>query len=347
MATQNKMERLGGSTVASTRPSWWRRSQDSRTAYAYLLPAGIVMTIITLFPLLFQVWMSFTDYGLKNLRADSAPANFVGLQNYSDILTGNSIRANVPNFDFFRILFFNLWWAFSNVIFHVVLGVLIAVLLNVEGLWGKRFYRAVFILPVVIPPLIVGTVWKNIFDTDAGPINGLLRGIFGLFGVPGATFNIPWLENSAPDLGPLPLAYFALLTANIWLGWPLNSVVATGALQSIPKDLYEAATVDGATGSQQFFNITVPMLRTAMVPFAVFGFITTFNLFHLSYFMSQGGPFGKTELLVTQVFKIVNNGNPNYSIYGVAAAFSIYIFFILLILSLITNRIAKATAEAN
>ncbi len=346
MATENK---LGVVTTATTAPraSFWYRTRDTRSAYFYLIPAGVIMSVISLWPLLFQVYMSFTDYGLKNLKAGSPAPNFVGLENYINILNGDTIKANIPTFDFWRILFFNLWWALSNVVIHVVLGVLIAVLLNTEGLWGKKVYRAIYILPVVIPPLIVGTVWKNIFDNTNGAVNGLLKAIFGVFGVPGTTFDIPWLEQSQPDIGPLPLAYFALLTANVWLGWPLNSVVATGALQSIPKDLYEAATVDGATGSQQFFNITVPMLRPAMIPYAVFGFITTFNLFHLSYFMSEGKPFGKTELLVTQVFKMVNTGNPNYAIYGTAAAFSIYMFFILLALSLITNRITKATASAD
>lgn len=344
--TEKQVEQFPA-VVSAPRASFWQRTRDSRTAYLYLLPAGIIMTLISFWPMIFQVYLSFTDYGVKNLRVGSPAPNFIGLDNYINVLTGDAIKPYIPTFDFLRILLFDLWWALSNVVIHIVLGVLIAVLLNVEGLWGKRIYRAVYILPVVIPPLIVGTVWKNIFDTTYGPINGLLKVVFGIFGIPGTTFDVPWLENSAPDIGPLPLAYFALLTANVWLGWPLNSVVATGALQSIPKDLYEAATVDGANGTQQFFNITVPMLRTAMIPFAVYGFITTFNLFHLSYFMSQGGPFGKTELLVTQVFKIVNTSNTNYGIYGVAAAFSIYMFFILLVISLVTNRITKATAQAD
>ena len=89
---------------------------------------------------------------------------------------------------------------------------------------------------------------------------------------------------------PLPLAYFALLTANTWLGWPLNSVVATGALQSIPGELYEAAEMDGASAWQKFRNITVPFLRPAMIPYAVYGFVVTFNLFYLTYFMSGGEP---------------------------------------------------------
>jgi arabinogalactan oligomer/maltooligosaccharide transport system permease protein len=339
MATGN----IAAAPSAEKRPSFWQRTKDHRTAYMYILPAGIVMSIITLYPLLFQVYMSFTNFGLGNLKRNSDPATFVGIDNYVNILTGDTLKNVISNFDFLRLLTFNLWWAVSNVTIHVVLGVLIAVLLNVEGLWFKKIYRAVYILPVVIPAIIIGTVWKKIFDTTDGPINNVLRSILGIFGIPDASFNIPWLDNAQPDIGPLPLAYFALLTANIWLGWPLNSVVATGALQSIPKDLYEAATVDGATGRQQFFNVTVPMLRPAMLPFAIFGFITTFNLFHLSFFMSEGRPYGRTELLVTQAYRLVNDNK----LYGVAAAFAIYMFFILLILTLITNKLAKFTASAD
>jgi arabinogalactan oligomer / maltooligosaccharide transport system permease protein len=386
-----------GKTFAATsapveRTGFWQRSAESRNAYGFILPAGIIMTVITLYPLIYQVWMSFTDFTTTNLKVGSPAPNYVGFNNYTDILTGDRLSAIIPNFNFWYLLGFNLWWAFSNIIFHIILGVLIAVLLNVEGLWFKRIYRAIYILPVVIPAIIIGTVWKKIFDTSDGLINKTLGWIFGFgplpifvaaFGIgaliwaalsvesiqekrygkalyalavfipallllafwgswPSANVLVPWLDNTQPDFGPLPLAYFALLTANIWLGWPLNSVVATGALQSIPKDMYEAATVDGATSSQQFFAITVPFLRVAMIPFAMFGFITTFNLFHLSYFMSEGRPYGKTELLVTQAYKLVN-GN---FLYGMAAAFAIYMFFILLVISLVTNKITKATAEA-
>jgi arabinogalactan oligomer/maltooligosaccharide transport system permease protein len=296
------------------------------------------MGVITFYPLLFQVYMSFTDYGLKNLRVNSAAPSWVGLGNYLNVLENN---VPLSGFNFLGTLAFNLWWAISNVIIHVVLGVLVAVLLNTEGLWFKRIYRAIYVLPVVIPALIIATVWKNLWDADYGSINGLLSTIAGWFG--GQAVHIRWLESfdlPIPWL-PLPLSYFAMLVTNIWLGWPLNAVVATGALQSIPKELYEAAEIDGATSTQQFFNITVPMLRPAMLPFAIFGFITTFNLFHLSYFLSGGGPDHRTELLVTWAYRLVNEGK----VYGIASAFAVYEFFILLGLTLITNRIAKATAS--
>ena len=316
-----------------------RFTPDTRTAILYLLPAFLVMGVITFYPLLFQTWMSFTDFQLKNLSGKVAP-NLVGLDNYIQIIQS---KLNIPNFEFLRLLFFNLFWAFSNVIIHVVLGVAIALLLNVNGLRFKKIYRALFILPVIIPPIIVATVWRHLFDQDNGAINLILQGIGVLFKIPPDAFRIDWLGQVEDPIKfiPLPLAYFALLTANTWLGWPLNSVVATGALQSVPPDLYEAAEMDGANAWQRFKVVTLPFLRPAMLPYAIYGFVVTFNLFYLSFFMSGGGPFGRTELFVTEAYKLVND----FQLYGVAAAFSVILFFLLLGITLVTNRLARATAS--
>src|SRR5437660_1979037 len=110
------------------RRNWLRLSNP----YLYLIPAMLIMTVMTYYPMAYGLWMSTTDFSLKNLRVGSDPPNFLGLQNFIDILTGS---VAIPHFDFFYTLFFNLWWTFSNVSFHVVVGVLIAVLLNARGLW--------------------------------------------------------------------------------------------------------------------------------------------------------------------------------------------------------------------
>ncbi|HET9852493.1 MAG TPA: sugar ABC transporter permease [Candidatus Limnocylindrales bacterium] len=340
--------RLG--SLRGTRP---RGPKRQRAAYLYLVPAFAVMGLITIYPLLYQVYLSFTDTELKhlNIRLGLQP-DFVGLTNYGEII---SSALAIPNYDFLRLLIYNLWWAFSNVGIHLVLGVAIALLLNAKGLWFRKFYRAMFIIPVVIPPIIVATVWSHMFDREGGAINLLLSGIGGIFGIPAATFSIDWLRQVAPPLpgllpsipgGPdlsLPLSYYAMLITNSWLGWPLNAVVATGALQSVPNELYEAAEMDGATGWQKFRNVTLAYLRPAMLPYAIYGFVITFNLFHLAFFMSGGGPNGKTQLLVTQAYALVND----LKLYGVAAAFSVIMFFILLVITLITNRLTKATQSYN
>ncbi len=316
-----------------------RALSKSSTAYLYLIPAFIVMAIITFYPLGFQVWMSFTNYGLKNLRVGAPLPDFIGLANYIKILVAD--LPEIQNFSFVGMLGFNLWWTFSNVIVHVALGILIAVILNTEGLWFKGVYRALYILPIVIPSIIIANVWKNMYDPDYGAINQLLRALFTPFGAEPAAFSIRWFTQIDPPISFIPLtwSYYAMLITNIWLGWPFMTIVATGALQSIPKDLYEAADIDGATGPQQFWGITLPLLRPAIVPAAVLGIITTFNLFNIIYFMSGGGPIRKTEILLTTAYRLVNENR----LYGVAAAFCIYIFFVLLILTLLTNRVTRAT----
>jgi arabinogalactan oligomer/maltooligosaccharide transport system permease protein len=316
------------------------RRRRNRMPYVYLLPAFLVMGLITLYPLIYQVWMSFTDFGIQNLRAGSAAPDWVGVKNYVDVITS---QLSIPNYAFVRLLLYNLVWAFANVTIHVILGVGIALLVHTKGLWFKRFYRSLFILPVVIPPIIVATVWKNMFDADHGAINQLLAGVGGLVGLPASMFGADWLRQVEDPISfiPLPLAFYAMLITNTWLGWPLNAVVATGALQSIPGELYEAAEIDGASRWQQFRNVTLVFLRPAMVPYAIYGFVITFNLFHLAYFMSQGGPQGRTELLVTQAYRLVND----QQLYGVGASFAVIMFFILLAITLVTNKAAKATAS--
>lgn len=337
-------ERLPSSGEPSQFQRWWQRTAYTRAAYLYLVPAFLIMGLITFYPMFYQVWMSFTDYGLRNLRFDAPPPNWVGIDNYVYIIQGG-LSQKIANFNFWRVLAFNLVWTITNVPFHVVIGVLIAVLLNQRGLWLRPVWRAIYVLPMVLPWLVVATVFRNMFDQDSGAINQFLATIGGLFNIPKETFRIRWFESIVPPIKwflpgmPLPLSYYAMLFTNIWMGWPFNCIVATGALQSIPRDLYEAASIDGASPTQQFLNITVPLLRPAMIPAAMVGTIITFNLFNCIYFMSGGGPLYQTNILVSVAYDIVRGQR----LYGVAAAFCVIIFFVLLGLTLITNRITKAT----
>lgn len=319
------------------------RARRAMLPYLYLLPAFAVMAVITFYPLIYQVIISFTDFQTKDLLLQLASPQLqnVGLQNYIDIITGG---LPVQNFEFFRILTYNIWWALTNVLVHVPAGILIAVLLNTPGLWGKRIYRAIYVLPVVVPPIVVATVWQNIFHEQYGAMNQFLTALTQFFGSDDVV-RIRWLQEYKPPIpwllpnGPLTLAYYAMMIANFWLGWPFMALVATGALQSIPKDLYEAASIDGASGTQQFWNITVPLIRPAMIPAAVYGFTLSFNLFNFVFFMTQGGPARSTEILVTFAYDLVRN----LRLYGVAAAFSVIIFFVALIIFLIVNYVTKAT----
>jgi arabinogalactan oligomer/maltooligosaccharide transport system permease protein len=331
-----------------------RSLKRSRTAWLYIAPASLLMLIITFFPQAFQVWMAFTDFRIKNLRfnifnpaswAQYAPSYVapLGLGNFIKILTNNLA---IENYDFGRLLLFNFTWTVVNIIFHVSLGVLIALALNSKNLIGRRIYRALFVLPWAIPGYIAALTWRNMFDENFGAINYMIADFNKYFGT---AFNshIRWFDSTVPPVGGLlsflPLAFYAVLVVNVWLGWPFMTIVATGALQSIPNELYEAADMDGANGWQKFWNITVPMIRPAMVPAIMLGTIWTFNQFNVIYFVSRGGPFGRTEILITQSFKLVYEQR----LYGVAAAFSIVVFIVLFILTMLQNRVTRATEAYN
>ncbi len=330
---------------------WKQLIKQSRIAWLYIAPSAILMALISFFPQVFQVWMSFTDFRIRNLRFnvfnpdtwDKFAPNFVGIDNYVRIITG---KLALENFDFWRILAFNITWTVVNVIFHVVLGVLIALALNEKNLIGRRFYRSIFVLPWAIPGYIAALTWRNMFDDRFGAINQLMGIINQTFGTSFAT-NTRWLTATETPIGGLmaflPLAFYAVLLANVWLGWPFMTVVATGALQSIPNEMYEAASMDGANAWQRFWNVTVPMIRPAMVPAIMLGTIWTFNNFNVIYFITEGKPFGRTEILVTQAFKLVYSQR----MYGVAAAFSLIVFVVLFIITMLNNRVTRATEAYN
>lgn len=315
------------------RAGFRQRYPNAGLAYLYILPAFLIMAFITFYPLLFQLWMSLTSFQLKHLR--TMDPEVVGLQNYIDVILRG---LPVTNYAFGRILVFNLFWTAVNVFLHVAIGITIALILNMEKMPGKRVYRSLFVIPWALPSLVAGMMWSNMWHDKFGAINLLLKEL-GLEG------NIRWLLETTPiinlpEIGlVLPLAFVAALIANVWLGWPFMMVIATGALQSIPKEVYEAAEIDGISSWQKIWKVTLPLIRPAMIPAIMIGIMMTFNQFNLIYFVTSGGPLGLTEILVTQGFKLVNP----QGWYGVASAFNIIVFIILAIITLITNRITRAT----
>ena len=383
--------------------------------WAFIAPSVIVMLFITFLPQAYQIVVSFTDFQAQNLGGTPAP--FVGLDNFRKVLTD---QLNIPNYNFFPLLGFNIVWTLINVTFHAGIGLAVALALNAEHVIGRRIYRVLFVLPWALPGYITALIWNNLWQRNDGGVNLLFETLNQRLGtnlpirtdwlgqvdppidlrgaVPAAVvlvcaLVVIWLARRTlrlgltnPDNGRLDvsrtvfslggiiilgltvigtaldilvnqstatnpvvqmfdragapvLAFYAVLIANIWLGWPFMMVVATGALQSIPPDLYEAADVDGASKWRQFVQVTLPLLRPAMVPAIMLGTIWTFNQFNVIFFITAGGPRGQTDLLVTQSYKLIQQEQ----LYGAAAAFSIIVFFILLVITLINNRVTRAT----
>lgn len=323
--------------------------KESRLPWLFILPSAIVMAGVTIYPQLFQIYMAFTNFDNRHFNPEISP-DFVGFENFKQTLISG---IPLSNYDFLRIFAFNLIWTFVNLIFHVSIGVAVAMLLNAKGLLFRRFYRAIFVLGWAIPQFVGALVWRNAFSQNFGVVNLIAGEINQKIGTSLPT-DTKWLTDLSPPIDIpgigtpfdlfeiLPLAFYALLIANIWFGWPFMMVVATGALQSIPSELYEAADVDGASKWTQFWSITVPLIRPAMVPAIMLGTIWTFNGFNIVFFISGGGPSRQTEILVTQSYNLLLETSL-VGRFGMAAAFSIVVFFILLAITLINNRITRAT----
>lgn len=252
----------------------------------------------------------------------------VGFSNFTKVLTNSTIRSS-----FLGILAWNISFAFFSTLTIFALGLLLALALNDDRLKGQRITRSLLLIPYALPSFVTALVWASMYNKDFGLINS----ITGL--------HVDWLGSVWP-------ARSALLITNLWLGFPYMFIVCTGALQSIPADLKEAATVDGASALFAFRTVVLPMLMVAVAPLMVATFAFNFNNFTLIQLLTGGGPFppsnpsaGKTDLLISYTYRLAFGGGGAQ--FGFAAAISIFIFFIVAIISLVTFSRTKALEDVN
>ncbi len=256
------------------------------------------MLLVVLYPFLYNVVIAFSNMSLYHLR----DWEFIGLEHFRTIFAEPAL---------YSVFAKTVIWTTLNVASHLFLGVGLALLLNQE-IRGRAVYRAFLILPWAMPQYITALTWKGMFNYEYGAINLFLRALH----LP----PVPWLSNET-------FAFAAPIIANIWLGFPFMMVIALGGLQSIPRELYEAAAIDGANWWVRFRRITLPLLKPVLVPATILGTIWTFNNLNVIWLVTnQGEPADKTHILVTYVYKAAFH----YYRYGYAAAFSLVIFVLLL-----------------
>ncbi len=286
-----------------------------RIALGFLGPTALAMIVLVVVPFVVGLVLGFYDH-------HHGTWTFVGLSNFGRILGGNGHGLTDP-LNFWFILVVTLAWTFANVLFHVTVGTLLALALRQPWLRGKGLFRVLLIVPWAIPNYITALIWKGMFAGEYGAINSLLRAV-GLDGV-------SWFSSWAT-------AFTANVATNTWLGFPFMMVVALGALESIPRDLYEAAEVDGASPWQRFTQITLPHLKPALGPAVVLGAIWTFNMFNVIFLVSGGRPGGATDILVTDAYRWAFERGERY---GMAAAMGAIIFLILLAWTLLGSRVGR------
>ena len=277
------------------------------------------------------------DGDIKKAHLDAGWRVEVGLKNFETIFTDEQLRAPL-----FKVITWTFIFAFATVGTTFLLGMAIAFLFNHEKLKGKRFYRSIMILPYAFPAFLSAYVWVGLLNKEHGFINTVL------LGQPAdGDGNIPWLLEEGP-------ARIAVLLVNLWLGFPYMFLIVTGALQSIPGELTEAARIDGASPWQSFRLIKLPLLLVSIAPLLISSFAFNFNNFTIIYLLTKGGPndsgvtdydVGGTDILITFVYKIAFSGTGQN--YGLASAFSILIFIVIGTLSLISFRRTRTLEDIN
>ncbi|MBG0829927.1 sugar ABC transporter permease [Planomonospora sp. ID67723] len=292
-------------------------------AWAMVVPVVVVTVALIGWPLVRGVYLSLTDATEatmgRTIGVNVIPSTyeFVGLDNYVGILTGGL---------FWEKLTWTVLWTVACVALHYGLGLGLALMLN-RRLRFRSAYRLMLVLPWAIPPFVAAFIWRYLYNSDYGVINAMLRSV-GL----GA---VGWLDDPTT-------AKIAVIAVNVWIGIPFMMLAMLGGLQSIPRELYEAAEVDGATPWQRFRFVTVPGLRTVSSTVLLLGTIWTFNMFPLIFLITGGGPGSSTEILVTYAYREAFTGIRNYS--G-SAAWGVLILLLLVVMAVVYRRALRKQGE--
>ena len=236
------------------------------TSWLFVLPAMLVVLLLLLYPVLSSIFYSFTNKNLIKPAYD-----FVGLENYRHILTDKA---------FWQAFFTNIKWTAVSLVGQVAVGFSGALALN-RIRRGSGIYRTLLIIPWAFPSIVLAFSWKWI-----------LNGVYGY--LPNLLVSLG-LCASPPEFLSGNLAFVTLVLINIWFGAPLMMVNILSALQTVPRDQYEAAQLDGATSLQSFLYITIPHIRNVIGLLVVLRTIWVFNSFDIIYLITGGGPANKTR----------------------------------------------------
>ncbi len=298
---------------------------DSKLYRTLMTPSLIGIMLFTILPLFFMILIAFTNFD----NAHQPPGNlftWVGLDNFRTMLFSGERIAKT----FWPVLWWTLIWAVLATSLNYIGGILLALLINRQGTRFKGLWRTIFVISIAIPQFVSLLVIRTMLN-DSGAINMLLREL----GFIGKQDFLPFLSNPT-------WARVTVVIVNLWVGVPYTMLVATGILQNIPKDLYEAAKVDGANPFVIFAKITMPYVIFVTTPYLITQFIGNINNFNVIYFLTGGGPAsldyyqaGKTDLLVTWLYKLTTGTMKDYSY---ASVIGILVFVISAVFSLITYR---------
>ncbi|MGP4082257.1 ABC transporter permease subunit [Pseudalkalibacillus sp. R45] len=305
----------------------YRNVIDTGFPYLMLSPGFFLLIFVVIFPILFVILLAFTNYDLYH----SPPArlvDWVGFQNFIDIF-----KLDIWRRTFISVFSWTVIWTFVATTIQIAIGIFLAVLLNQKDLKFKKLFRTLLILPWAIPAFVSILVFAGMFNVTFGAINNDILALFGID-------PIPWQTDPF-------WAKIALIMIQSWLGFPFIFAMVTGVLQSIPEELYEAATVDGASMLQKFRTITLPLILFAIAPILITQYTFNFNNFNVIFLFNGGGPpmagqtAGSTDILISWIYSLTLESKQ----YAKAAAITMILSLIVISVALWQFRRTKSFKE--
>lgn len=247
--------------------------------WLFVLPAVIYMLVFEGYSIFSNIILSLQNVTVRNLV--QGEKEFVLFDNYIQLFKDEVFKISVVNTFIFTV---------ACLIFQFIIGFALALFFNKNFSFAKPI-RGLLMMPWMIPMTITALIFKFIFATDVGILNYFLK-VLGII-----SENIEWLTNPKT-------AMTAVIITNIWIGIPFNTILISTGLTTIPEELYESASIDGANSVQKFFKITVPLMRSTIESILILGFIYTFKVYDLVYVMTSGGPVNSTHLMSTYSYKL-------------------------------------------
>jgi arabinogalactan oligomer/maltooligosaccharide transport system permease protein len=298
----------------------------SLPAYGYIAVGVVAVTVLVVLPILFGA-------GASLFAGKSTQMYYVGFANFVQILTARG-GPLLTTGSFYVVLAVTVLWTVVNVGFHVGIGVALGLVLSRPAMRLRALYRVLLIVPWAVPSYVTALAWRGMFHRQFGAVTGLIHALNDLLGT--NIEPIAWFARFST-------AFAANVATNVWLGFPFMMVVTLGALAAVPKDVLEAAEVDGASRWQRLTRITLPMIGPTMLPAVVLGAIWTFNMFNVVFLVSGGEPDGTTDILVSEAYRWAFTREAQY---GYAAAYAGLIFLLLLGTSRLADRLLGKGAPA-
>jgi len=267
-----------------------------------LSPSLILLFVVVIVPVLIGLFMSLFRYNLMTMQRGIP---FIGLDNYFATITSGAFWKSFAN---------TIWWTLANVVGQILFGLMVALLLN-QQVKGLLVYKAAILIPWAIPASVAALNWMWLLHPDFGLINYL-------------ALKAGLISDSIAWLGHPFWARIWVVIARVWKEFPLSTIIFLAALKQIPRNLYEAAQIDGASGWKSFLHITLPFLRSSIVVASTLITIWTFNSFNMIWVMTKGGPVNSTDILSTQIYTVAFS---RYN-FGLASAQSLVMVSILLVI---------------